>query len=183
MAIAYFSDKYHARGIAAIFSSILCMIGFIMFFCELLYSAQLGRQHILRTSLPIGSSSDSIRYASLFFSIPGSGSLQTCLSAWTSNNVTPHIRRATAIGIVFIAANLGGILATWLLGSLSPAPEYKSATLTLLVMSACVIVLVGVNMVYLDRENKKKEKQRVVSTREQEQRGLGDKSAWFVYTL
>jgi dipeptide/tripeptide permease len=130
-----------------------------------------------------GSNSNRVKYASLFFSIPGSGSLQTCLATWMSNNVAPHIRRATATAMLYIAANIGGILATWLFGTLSSAPKYKSATLTSLAMIACTIVLVGVNMAYLSGENRRKQGQRLTLIRDQEPHGLGDKSAWFTYTL
>jgi hypothetical protein len=105
------------------------------------------------------------------------------LSAWNSNNVTPHVRRAAALAFGFCFSNSGGVLATWLFGTLSPAPEYKSATLTLLVLSIALIVVCGVNMAYLSHQNRRKEKIRLVMTKEQEEQGLGDKSAWFVYNL
>lgn len=38
-------------------------------------------------------------------------------------------------------------------------------------------------MWYLGRENKKKEGVRTRMKREEEQKGLGDRSAWFIYNL
>jgi predicted permease len=129
------------------------------------------------------SNSDSIKYGSLFFTLSGGNIWGSSISAWMSNNVTPHARRATAVALVFIASNSGGILATWLLGELSPAPQYKSATLVMLVMAICMIVFSGANMAYLAKENQKKARTRMLMTREQEAKGLGDRSAWFIYNL
>jgi hypothetical protein len=38
-------------------------------------------------------------------------------------------------------------------------------------------------MVYLGRENSKKQEIRLTLKREEEEPGLGDKSAWFIYNL
>jgi hypothetical protein len=61
-----------------------------------------------------------------------------------------------AIAIGFIMTNSGGILATWLLGSLSPPPCYTKATKTLLIFSILMGLFSALNIVYLRRENKKK---------------------------
>lgn len=79
--------------------------------------------------------------------------------------------------------NAGGILATWLLGSLSPAPNYTKATITFIIMSVGMTIFSAVNLVYLSRENRLKAEKRQRMTKEQEPAGLGDRSAWFVYTL
>lgn len=133
-----------------------------------------------------GSRSHHIQYGSLFFSIPGTYTTAPTLSAWSSNNAAPQTRRATAIAIGFIMTNSGGILATWLLGSLSPAPEYTSATITLLVFSLFMAIFGAINLGYLWSQNKKKAENRRRTTVEQEKEeksGLGDRSAWFVYNL
>ena len=82
-------------------------------------------------------------------------------------------------------ANSGGILATWLLGgTLSPPPRYTKATIVLLVLSIVGLLSAAANLVYLRVENKKKAvKRSLASGREIEESGLGDKSAWFVYSL
>ena len=77
----------------------------------------------------------------------------------------------------------GGILATWLLGSLSAAPRYTLATRVLLAFSVVTVVVSGLNTWYLFDQNKTKEEIRKTMTREQEEPGLGDKSAWFKYAL
>ncbi|KAF9072300.1 major facilitator superfamily domain-containing protein [Rhodocollybia butyracea] len=159
---AYLSDRYHCRGFVVIISSILCVIGFAMF---------------------LGSRSHHVQYGSLFLSIGGTYTTAPTLSAWSSNNAAPQTRRATAIAIGFIMTNLGGILATWLLGSLSAAPEYTSATITLLIFSVAMAFFGGLNLLYLWNQNMKKAEVRKRLPREQEKSGLGDRSAWFIYNL
>ncbi|KAJ3507119.1 hypothetical protein NLJ89_g6486 [Agrocybe chaxingu] len=124
-----------------------------------------------------------IQYASLFFSIPGTYLAAATLSTWSANNATPHTRRATAIAIGFIMTNSGGILATWLLGSLSAAPRYILATRVLLAFSVLMVVLSGLNTWYLWDQNKKKSEIRKNIAISQETPGLGDRSAWFEYAL
>lgn len=124
-----------------------------------------------------------VQYGSLFFSIPGTYILAPTLSTWLANNAAPHTRRATAIAIGFILTNSGGILATWLLGSLSPAPRYTKATITLLIFSIIMVFFSGINWWYLWDQNKKKRATRAMMSRSQEDPSLGDKSAWFEYNL
>lgn len=124
-----------------------------------------------------------MQYGSLFLAIPGTYTAAPTISAWNSNNAAPQTRRATAIAIGFIMTNSGGILATWLLGTISAAPRYTSATITLMVFSIFMAIGAAGNVVYLRNQNKKKERIRATSSRQDEQPGLGDKSAWFVYNL
>ncbi|TFK36156.1 major facilitator superfamily domain-containing protein [Crucibulum laeve] len=159
---ACISDRYRCRGLVSIFSCSLCVIGFAMF---------------------LGSTKHSVQYGSLFFSIPGAYLGAPTVSAWSANNVTPHTRRATALAIGFIMTNTGGILATWLLGSLSPPPRYTKATITLLVFSILMTIFSGLNLCYLWDQNKKKKSIRQTISRHEEDPMLGDKSAWFEYAL
>ncbi|KAJ7611778.1 major facilitator superfamily domain-containing protein [Roridomyces roridus] len=163
MLTAYISDRYHCRGAVTVFGSVLCLVGFAMF---------------------LGSKNHHVQYGSLFLSIPGAYILPAAVSTWNANNAAPHVRRATAIAFGFIMTNSGGILSTWLLGgSLSPPPLYTKATKTLLAFSAFMGAFAVLNMVYLARENRKKAVVRADVSREQEEPGLGDRSAWFVYSL
>ncbi|KAL0573852.1 hypothetical protein V5O48_008093 [Marasmius crinis-equi] len=159
---AFVSDRFRCRGYVTIFSAVLAIIGFAMF---------------------LGSNSPQVQYGSLFFSIPGTYTGAPTLSAWQSNNASPQTRRATAIAFGFIMSNSGGILATWLLGSLSPAPRYTEATITLLVFSVCILIGAALNLAYLTSQNKKKAETRRTMTRVEEKPGLGDRSAWFIYNL
>lgn len=105
------------------------------------------------------------------------------MSTWNANNVAPVSRRATAVAIGFIMTNSGGILATWLLGSLSPPPEYTKATVTFVAFAVGMVVFNGLNLGYLWWQNRKKAERRTQIAREDEPEGLGDGSAWFVYSL
>jgi len=162
MISAFVSDRYGCRGIIATVSSLLCVIGFAMF---------------------LGSTIKHVQYGSLFLSITGTYVLAPTLCTWNANNAAPHVRRATAIAIGFIMTNSGGILATWLLGSLSPAPRYTLATRTLLIMSVLMAAISVVNTFYLSWQNKKKAAVRSTTSRHEEKEGLGDQSAWFIYSL
>ncbi|KAF5349217.1 hypothetical protein D9756_009501 [Leucocoprinus leucothites] len=159
---AWISDRYRCRGLILILSSLMCVIGFAMF---------------------LGSTKHNVQYGSLFFSIPGTYIVAPTLSTWLANNATPHTRRATAIAIGFILTNSGGILATWLLGSLSAPPRYTKATITLLIFSIVMVIFSGLNWWYLWDQNKKKRAMRATMTRSQEDPKLGDRSAWFEYNL
>ncbi|KAF9459783.1 major facilitator superfamily domain-containing protein [Collybia nuda] len=160
MIAAYVSDRYHCRGFVSMFCSILCIVGLSMF---------------------LGSSSHTVKYGSLFLSITGAYCAAAALSTWSANNAAPHTRRATAIAIGFIMTNSGGILATWLLGSLSPSPLYTKATITLLVFAVLMLVFSSANTYYLYSQNRKKVAIRAVISRHEEKKGLGDRSAWFIY--
>ncbi|KAG8216449.1 major facilitator superfamily domain-containing protein [Butyriboletus roseoflavus] len=156
------SDRYQCRGYTVIFFSLLEVIGFTMFYA---------------------STSSRVRYGSLFCSVSGAYCAAPALITWMANNSAPHIRRATAVAVVFILSQMGGILATWLLGWLSPAPKYTSATITFIAMSVGIVVFATVNLVYLRRENRLKAEKRERMRKEEEPEGLGDRSAWFVYSL
>lgn len=105
------------------------------------------------------------------------------LCTWLANNAAPHTCRATAIAIGFILTNSGGILATWLLGSLSPGPRYTKATIVLLVFSVIMVVFSAMNLLYLKDQNNKKRAIREKMVRSDEDPNLGDRSAWFEYNL
>ena len=87
------------------------------------------------------------------------------------------------MAIAFIMTNAGGILATWLLGFLSPAPNYTKATITMIIMSIGMAIFTVINLAYLSRQNRLKAKKRQEIARQEEPAGLGDRSAWFVYSL
>lgn len=162
MIAAFISDRYQCRGAITVFCSVLCTIGFAMF---------------------LGSANHHVQYGSLFLSIPGTYAMSPALSTWNANNSAPHARRATAIALGFIMTNSGGILATWLLGSLSPPPRYARATKILIIFSVLTGFFTTLNIFYLSHQNKKKAEVRGRTARHEEAARLGDKSAWFVYSL
>ncbi|KAG6856694.1 hypothetical protein H0H87_001735 [Tephrocybe sp. NHM501043] len=160
---AHFSDRYGARGFVTAFAGVVATVGFGMFF---------------------GSSSLHVKYASLFLSISGAYNISPTVSTWAANNFAPYTRRATSIALGIGLSNCGGIVATWLFGTISPPPEFRTATITLLVSSVVIVLVTGMNNGYLYWHNKRKEERRkAIGRREDEERGLGDRSAWFVYSL
>jgi hypothetical protein len=130
--------------------------------------------------------------------------LATTVQTWVANNSAPATRRATSLAITFslyvcqyphvryecmaysndlcCSSNFGGILTTWLLGSLSPAPDYVSAMKTFIIMYVLSAVFYLANLGYLRRENRRKALVRQQMSKEDEPNGLGDKSAWFIYS-
>ncbi|KAF5355611.1 hypothetical protein D9757_012907 [Collybiopsis confluens] len=162
VASAYISERYHCRGVITIVSEILCVIGFAIF---------------------LVSHSKNVQYGSLYLSIIGSYTSVPTSAAWNAINVFPETRRATIIATCFAVGNAGGILSTWLLGSLSPAPRYTTGVITFLVFSAVSAFLFAANIAYLLSQNAQKAKVRQSMLREEEKTGLGDRSAWYVYDL
>ena len=126
-----------------------------------------------------------MRYGSLFLLVPGTYCIAPPLGTWLANNSAPLIRRATALGLLPAMTNLGSILSTWLLGAISPAPRYTSATVTLLVFQIVIILCAALNMVWLVRENRRKACSRAAIGAEQQHSiiGEGDDSIWFEYVL
>ncbi|KAJ3787109.1 major facilitator superfamily domain-containing protein [Lentinula aff. detonsa] len=159
---SFISDRYRCRGIVCIVSVLFCAIGFAMF---------------------LGSQSKRVQYGSLFFSATGAYMAAPTQATWNANNASPQTRRATVIAMGFILANSGGIVATWLLGSLSPAPRYTKATITLLVFSLLAALFCALNLLYLRVQNGKKADRRKTMSREDEEPGLGNHSAWYIYNL
>ena len=162
----------------------------------LYYSAGDRLQHVLRyveaidqkgcmadRCLHTASTSNHVRYGSIFLSVSGAHCAAPSLLTWLANNSTPHVRRATTLAMSFMISQLGGILGTWLLGTLSPAPNYTSATITFIAMSVCMLVFITANLLYLSRANRLKAERRQRTNKEEEPEGLGDRSAWFIYSL
>ncbi|KAK0243694.1 major facilitator superfamily domain-containing protein [Armillaria nabsnona] len=158
MTTAYMCDRYHVRGLVCVTTSITALIGFIIF---------------------LTSSSAHTRYGSLFLSIPGVYTSAPTLSTWNSTNSAPHVRRATAIAIGFMMTSAGGILSTWLIGSLSTAPKYVLGTRVMMAFSGGMAVGSAMCLGYFVWMNQKKTK--VLG---QEVRGMdGDLAPSFLYLL
>ncbi|KAF4590269.1 hypothetical protein EYR38_009567 [Pleurotus pulmonarius] len=144
---SYVADRYHCRGAVVMFCSACTIVGFSMF---------------------LGSHKHAVQYGSLFLTLSGINTAAPTITSWTANNTAPHIRRASAIAVVCMLTNMGGILSTWLLGSLSSAPRYTKATIVLLVFSIGLGVAAGLNVLYLWTQNKKKAEIRATITKEEE---------------
>ncbi|KAK0221360.1 major facilitator superfamily domain-containing protein [Armillaria fumosa] len=134
---AYFCDRHHIRGIVIVVSNICALVGFIIF---------------------LTSSSVKTQYGSLFLSISGVYTSTPTLSTWNAMNSAPHVRRATAIAIAFMMTNAGGILSTWLLGSLSTAPKYVLGTRVMIAFSGGIALECALCLGYFVWMNRKKRK-------------------------
>ncbi|PBK63050.1 MFS general substrate transporter [Armillaria solidipes] len=155
---AYLCDLYHVRGIVCIASIIAALVGFTIF---------------------LTSSSAKTQYGSLFLSIPGVYTSTPTVATWNAMNSAPHVRRATAIAIAFMMTNAGGILSTWLLGSLSTAPNYVLGTRVMIAFSGGIALGSALCLGYFVRMNQKKRK-----LLGQEIKGMdGDLAPTFVYLL
>ncbi|SJL15420.1 related to permease of the major facilitator superfamily [Armillaria ostoyae] len=155
---AYLCDRFPVRGLVCIVTSIITLIGFIIF---------------------LTSSSAHTRYGSLFLSIPGVYAVTPALASWNSTNSAPHVRRATAIAIAFILSSVGGILSTWLMGSWSTAPKYVLGTKVMVAFSGGMSVGSALCLGYFMLMNKKKRKMQG-----QDVKGMdGDLAPSFVYLL
>ncbi|RVX73940.1 hypothetical protein B0A52_02830 [Exophiala mesophila] len=86
---AYLADHYRKRGITAMITLFVSLVGILMFYK--------GR-------------TNAVRYPSLFFLVTGAYANGPCLLAWVPNNTAAHTRRATAIATSFMLTNSGGIL-------------------------------------------------------------------------
>ncbi|OCH86142.1 MFS general substrate transporter [Obba rivulosa] len=157
-------DRYRHRGLSIIIFAIVSTAGFATF---------------------LGSGNNSVRYGALFLLVPGTYCIGPPLATWTANNVAPHIRRATALAILITMTNSGGILATWLLGTLSPAPKYTKASITFLIFQVGVLFAALVTLLYVNEQNKRKAKLRSAGLcQEAEPKAImGNDSVWYHYVL
>lgn len=169
MIAAYFADHYRQRGLAALSTTVLALVGIIMFYH--------GR-------------SVALRYVSLFLLITGIYASAPSLIAWVPNNTAAHVRRATAIALAFISTNTGGIVSTWIFPK-KDAPYYPLAAKFILSAVVVTMVLIAANLVLLKRHNKQKEdpewrenmlREMKESTAVQQLETLGDRHPDFRYT-
>ncbi|EMD35419.1 hypothetical protein CERSUDRAFT_116188 [Gelatoporia subvermispora B] len=140
------ADRYRHRGLTIIVFGIISTIGFAMF---------------------LGSDKNQVRYGALFLMVPGTYCIGPPLATWTANNIAPHIRRATALAVLITMTNSGGILSTWLLGTLSPPPKYTNASITFLIFQK--------NQILRSSDE--------LGTAPEPRGALGNDSVWYQYTL
>ena len=132
-------------------------------------------------------------YGALFLQIGGIYSLTACIVTWNANNIQPHYRRATAVGIGVALVNLGGIASTWLY---TDAPRFRKATIINL-SSSLVIAVASAGLIFYFRgrnAEKRREVQDLLQPVEhgkgdgswdslEERRQLGDRHPRFEYTM
>ncbi|KAK2783281.1 hypothetical protein FQN53_009269 [Emmonsiellopsis sp. PD_33] len=167
MISAYLADRYKQRGLAAITTSLIALIG---------------------AAMTLNSRSVASRYSALFLLITGIYATAPSLISWVPNNSAGHVRRATAIAMAFVSTNTGGIVSTWIYPRES-APYYRFAAEFNLALIVITIVLCGVQVGWLRRLNGRKRtaaEQVLARVSELELSGqlemLGDKHPEYVYT-
>ena len=176
---AVISDRYQCRGCTAILFSFLKTIGFTLFYGKL--HAKESCQ-VDELNYP-ASKSNFIRYGSIVLSITSIACSEPALISWLVSNSAPNTRRATAVAMALIMTELGGIISPWLFESISLSRHYTIATTTFIVMSIGMVILSMANLAYLRRQNCLKAERRQWMRKEDEPEGLGDRSAWFIYSL
>ncbi|PGG95543.1 hypothetical protein AJ79_09998 [Helicocarpus griseus UAMH5409] len=134
MLSAYLSDRYKQRGLTAIATSLISLVGAVM---------------TLKTRTVAS------RYASLFLLITGIYATAPSLISWVPNNSAGHVRRATAIALGFISTNSGGIVSTWIYPR-SDGPYYPFAAKFNLALTVITIVLCAGQVGWLRRMNRRK---------------------------
>jgi len=170
MVSAFAADRYKARGLTAICTSLLSIAGFALF---------------------LRSESVAAHYTALCLMITGIYSTSPSFISWVPNNAAGSTRRATAVAMGFIASNSGGILSTWTYPD-SAAPEYKFAARLNLAFSCLTVFFAAAEIVLLRWMNQRKEYDQfregiladVKDLSTEEQYGvLGDQHPDFRYTL
>lgn len=134
IATAYIADRYRKRGAMALGTSLLSLIGILMFYK--------GR-------------TTNVRYTGLFFLISGAYASSPCLLAWVPNNTAAHTRRATAIATAFCCTNLGGLVSTWIFPT-SDAPYYPFAAKFLLSLVLISMTTIAAELGILSYLNRRK---------------------------
>ncbi|GAA5926298.1 hypothetical protein JCM10213_007425 [Rhodosporidiobolus nylandii] len=163
---AWWSDRYGRRGLCAMLTSTLGLVGYIMFY---------------------KSEKIAVRYTALFLAITGVYSTSPALVTWLPNNSAGHYRRATAVALGFVSTNSGGIASTWLFPA-KESPHYTTASRTLISYSVFIIVFCALNLLYLKHANAKKAAIREQNEREGKQidakewHEKGDTHENFIYT-
>ncbi|KAG6834139.1 hypothetical protein H0H93_011602, partial [Arthromyces matolae] len=160
MITAYLSDRYGARGVIIICSNLLAVIGLAVFLA-------VKQLHI--------------KYMALFLATSGSLSASPSIITWVANNSSPYLRRVSATAISSIAFQLGGVISSSLFGAFN----LNTLTISLLAFEVTISIVASMNVLYLMNENRRKKLERERLTQEglQEERGLGDRSAWYEYNL
>jgi predicted MFS family arabinose efflux permease len=165
VAVAILSDRWGQRGYCLLFSGILAFAGYIIFYT---------------------STDTAVLYGSIVLQTVGAFTGAPAATTWIVNNVQPHYKRSTAIGLVTSMANFGGILSAWIYDG---PPKFRKATKINLASSIGLCVLAVVTRVWLVMQNKRKEEERARRQRleseeeEAERRRLGDTHPDFIYTL
>ena len=168
MIAATAADRWHRRGLTAISTLSLAIVG-----CAL---------NLTCTSIGARYTAQCLMVSSIYSTAPS-------LLTWVPNNAAAYGRRATAVGLVFVTSNAAGMVAMWLYPS-STAPRYLLATKINVSFICLEMVLLVFQIALLKRLNRLKVENRAellaglenLSTHEQME-VLGDHHPDFKYVL
>lgn len=145
LVVSYYSDKYQQRNLSCIFGCTIALLG-----AGITYYAT---QQATKTHPLIA-----LRYFSMFLFASGAYTATPATLATTAQNIGGYYRRGTAIALLVVSGNLGGLTSTWLFRS-NQAPHYRLGYLVnMSVLSASLVSLV-VARVYITMENRRREQQ------------------------
>jgi sugar phosphate permease len=104
----------------------------------------------------LASQNPQVRYAATFLIASGSFNFGALCMAHSSANVVSDTARASAIGVVVMFGNIGGLISTW---SFLPfdAPDYKIGNGLNLATSSTMLITSVVLLFWMKRSNKKRE--------------------------
>ncbi|KAF9888629.1 hypothetical protein FE257_008561 [Aspergillus nanangensis] len=167
MVVAYIADRFQQRGVCAFATFAIALVGAIM--------TLVGR-------------SFAVRYSALVLLVTGIYSCAPCLISWIPNNSAGYNRRATAVAMGFISTSSGGVLSTWIYPK-SSAPYYNLGARFNIALVAIGMALIVVQVLLLQRLNKKKQTNRAGLlqgledlTHEEQFDRLGDRHPNYRYT-
>jgi len=159
---SYFADKYRQRALAVIIGNLIAVIGYIIFLVTPAKHAN---------------------YAALCLQVAGIYMCPPCLATWAANNVQPHYRRATGIGLALLSTNFGGILATWIFND---PPRFRVATklnLAFAIGTGFTSGLLALYFLYCNRQKDRELAKGDVDMSLEARRRLGDAHPYFKYTM
>ncbi|KAL6252546.1 hypothetical protein RBB50_000265 [Rhinocladiella similis] len=135
---SYVSDKHRCRGWTAFAAGILCLVG----------------AGIMLRARGFGP-----RYTGICFLVTGAFSNAPSLLAWLPNNTAGYTRRATAVAVMAIMINLGGVISTWMYPT-SSAPYFKEGIVFNIVLTVVMQLLIVLLIFWLKYQNRMKVEKR-----------------------
>lgn len=131
IASTFFSDYIKMRGPLLIAGLLFAAIGYI---------------------IQLASSDPSVQYAGVFFIAAGIFPCAPLILTWLSNNLAPHYPRATGLGFITGAGQIGAIIATFTYFK-SQFPAYTTGHSISLGAIGLAVIGVSANIIYIKWEN------------------------------
>ncbi len=96
------------------------------------------------------------RYAATFIIMSGAFSFGALCNGWAAINVASDSSRASAIGMVAMCGNIGGLISTW---TFLPhdAPNYITGNAINIGTSSAIFIVAALLLVWMRRDNKKRD--------------------------